>query len=86
MKKTLLSLAIAISAILSMASCGAEKTDFTFGICQLMKHESLDQATQGFIDALEAEMKEAGKTVSIDTQIPGDTTMCGTMHSVQEQN
>ena len=39
----------------------SEKTDYTVGICQLMKHDSLDQATQGFVDALKAEMEKAGQ-------------------------
>ena len=75
-----LALALALSCMLVFTGCGEEKSaDFTVGVCQLMKHDSLDQATEGFKDALEAKMKEAGKSVSIDVQIPGDTTMCGTI-------
>lgn len=62
----------------TLASCG-EKTDYTVGVCQLMKHDSLDQATQGFIDALSLEMEKAGKTVTIDKQVAGEATLCSTV-------
>ena len=42
--------------------------DYTVGIVQLVRHSALDAATQGFTDALEAAMEEAGKTVKIDYQ------------------
>ena len=51
------------TACLSLASCG-EKADYTVGICQLMVHDSLDAATNGFIDALTTALEDAGKTVS----------------------
>ena len=53
--------------------------EFVVGICQLMKHESLDQATQGFIDALTAEMEAAGKTVKFEEQVAGDANLCTTV-------
>ena len=63
---------------LGATSCG-EKTDFTVGICQLMEHESLDKATDGFIDALKEELKKEGKTVKFDTQVAGEPTLCSTV-------
>ena len=81
MKKLLsLLLVVALCALpcLAMTSCG-EKTEYTVGICQLMKHDSLDQATQGFIDALTAEMEKAGKTVTFDTQVAGGPDLCTTV-------
>ena len=63
-----------------LAGCGSsEKDTYTVGVCQLMVHDALDQATQGFIDALNEEMKAAGKTVEIDTQVAGETTYCATV-------
>lgn len=82
MKKALsllLALVLCAGICLFGASCGEPATDYSVGICQLMAHPSLDQATQGFVDALNAKMKEAGKTVSIDTQIAGDGTLCPTV-------
>ena len=74
----LLAVAMLATAALSLASCGNE-ADFTVGICQLMEHESLDKATQGFIDALTAELEKAGKTVKFDPQVAGEATLCTTV-------
>lgn len=74
----ILVLTLCVGMCFTFTSCG-EKTDYTVGICQLMKHESLDKATQGFIDALEAELAKEGKTVTIETQIAGDTPYCPTV-------
>ena len=57
----------------------SDSTDYSVGICQLMKHDSLDAATQGFIDALNAEIEKAGKTVNINTQVAGETDKCVTI-------
>ena len=78
MKKTvsvILAVAMILAMCLSFAGCG-EKGSYTVGICQLMKHDSLDQATQGFIDALTEAMEAAGKTVSFDSQVAGDPDLC----------
>ena len=57
-----------------------EKADFTVGIVQLVTHDALDAATQGFKDALEEEMKKAGKTVKFDYQnASNDTNACSTI-------
>ena len=83
MKKiTAIILAIVLCAGLCFAltSCGdSGKTTFTVGICQLMEHESLDKATQGFIDALTAELEKEGKTVEFDTQVAGGQELCTTV-------
>jgi len=57
----------------------AEKTEYTVGICQLMKHESLDKATQGFVDALTEKIEEAGKKVTFDEQVAGEANLCATV-------
>jgi putative ABC transport system substrate-binding protein len=62
-----------------LSGCGGAKADFTVGICQLMKHDALDQATQGFIDALTEEIEKAGKTVEIDSQVAGTAELCTTV-------
>ena len=74
-----LALVMCVGTCLTITSCGGDKADFTVGVCQLMAHESLDQATQGFKDALEAELAKAGKTVDIDVQIPADMSLCSTV-------
>ncbi len=81
MKKTI---AIIMTVIMCAGSClffagCTPSADYTVGICQLMKHDSLDQATQGFIDALTEELEKAGKTVAIDTQVAGEANLCSTV-------
>ncbi|MBQ8474279.1 MAG: ABC transporter substrate-binding protein [Clostridia bacterium] len=70
--------AMCLANCIAFTSCG-EKADFTVGVCQLMEHESLDQATEGFVEALKAELEKAGKTVEIDTQVAGDANLCSTV-------
>ena len=52
---------------------------YKVGICQLMVHPSLDQATQGFQDALTAAAEAAGATVEYDTQVAGEANLCNTV-------
>ena len=87
MKKTVS--IIMIIAMLAMLFAGCGKTQapaanaggktFNVGICQLMVHESLDQATQGFIDAVTAEIEASGNAVKFDTQVAGETSLCATV-------
>ncbi len=79
--KKLIALIVTLSLCLSFAACGGGDTtaDFTVGICQLMKHESLDKATDGFCKALEEELKAAGKTVKFDLQVAGEANLCATV-------
>ena len=74
----ILTLTLCVGGCLSLTACG-DKTDFTVGICQLMEHESLDKATNGFIDALTEALKKEGKTVEFDTQVAGETNLCATV-------
>ena len=82
MKKILSILLAATLVVASMTACGGASGDentYTVGICQLMVHDSLDAATQGFIDALTTEMEAAGKTVTFDTQVAGEANLCTTV-------
>ncbi len=74
----LLALTLTLGASLALTSCNTS-ADYTVGVCQLMRHDSLDLATQGFVDALTAEMEKAGKTVKIDTQVAGGQELCVTV-------
>ena len=44
-----------------------------------MKHDSLDQATRGFVDALKEALEAEGKTVEFDEQVAGEATLCTTV-------
>lgn len=73
-----LALMLCAGTCLALSSCG-NKADYTVGICQLMVHDSLDQATQGFIDSLTAELEKEGKTVEFDKQVAGEANLCTTV-------
>ena len=77
--KKLISLTVAILMLVTMlAGCGSSDS-YSVGVCQLMVHDSLDQATKGFCDALNEAMTAAGKTVDIDVQVAGDSGLCTTV-------
>ena len=65
------------SANATSAASGASGKTYKIGICQLVQHNALDAATQGFEDAL---TKEFGDNVKIDLQsAQGDSTTCATI-------
>lgn len=79
MKKQIL--AIALSAAVAGSIVGmnvsAEEETYTIGICQLVQHEALDSATQGFMDAV---TEELGDAVTFDEQnAQGDSNTCSTI-------
>ena len=64
--KKIVSLLLVLTMVLALCACGAKEEAapaaadaYTVGVCQLMEHESLDKATNGFIDALTAELEAA---------------------------
>ena len=85
--KKLVALTLVLTLCLGLAACGGNETDsnvasgsdFSVGICQLMEHPALDQATEGFVAALTATIEAEGKTVNIDTQVAGSTDLCTTV-------
>lgn len=82
MKKFLslvLALAICACSCLMLTSCSSSKYDFTVGVCQLMEHESLDKATEGFVTALNEALEAEGKTAEIDVQVAGEANLCTTV-------
>ena len=75
----ILALTMCALTLVAFTSCSNEKADFTVGICQLMKHDALDSATKGFVDALSAALAAEGKTVEFDEQVAGEATLCTTV-------
>lgn len=82
--KRLLALVMTTLILLSvLAGCGTAeapdtgKNGYRIGIVQLMQHIALDQATQGFQEAL---TEKLGDQVSFDVQLAsGETTNCTTI-------
>lgn len=80
--KKIIVLALALAMIAAaFAGCGnMKKSDtFTVGICQLMEHESLDKATDGFKAALTEALAAEGKTVVFEEQVAGGSDLCTTV-------
>ena len=75
----ILALVLALVMVLSLTACGEKKADtYSIGICQLVQHDALDAATQGFMDALKAELGE--DKVTFDNQnASNDIPMCSTI-------
>lgn len=86
MKKKLLAGLMAGAMALSLCACGgndavdssaSSDAAYTVGICQLVEHEALDAATQGFQDALTDEL---GDDVTFDVQnAQNDSNTCSTI-------
>ena len=85
-----LAAAMAATMVMSLGACGADHAStqagkgssgdgktYTVGICQLVQHEALDAATQGFKDALTDKL---GDRVKFDEQnAAGDASTCSTI-------
>ena len=79
--KKILAIVCAVLMLCSLAACGSSAADdgkYTVGICQLVTHDALDAATQGFQDALIAALGE--ENVEFDLQnAAGDSNTCSTI-------
>ena len=85
----ILCLALVLSLCLGLTACGSktdtgdagdtgdDKTAYTVGICQLVQHEALDAATQGFIDALNEALP--GQVKFENKNASGDSNNCTTI-------
>ena len=78
MKKSVLKmLAVLMVAAMILPAAALGEESYTVGICQLVQHDALDAATQGFKDAL---TQALGDKVSFDEQIAaGDSATCNTI-------
>lgn len=79
--KRILALALAMALIacscLSLASCG-DDGKYTIGILQLVTHDALDAATEGFKQAVIDELGEENVTF-IEQNANNDTNLCSTI-------
>ncbi|MCM1184060.1 MAG: ABC transporter substrate-binding protein [Roseburia sp.] len=94
MKKKLVALMMAAAMVCGLAGCGNASGDgastadnnasggdgvkYTVGICQLVQHDALDAATQGFKDALTEELGEGSVTFQ-EQNAQGDSNTCSTI-------
>ncbi len=74
----LFSLVIALLLVFSVMGCKASRAQYEIGICQLVEHSAHDQATKGFIDALNEELGE--ENVHYDVQsAQNDISTCSSI-------
>ncbi len=86
----ILSLVLALSLCLGLTACGDKaaqddpqggssdgETKYVVGICQLVQHDALDAATQGFIDALNEALP--GQVEFLNRNASGDSANCTTI-------
>ena len=88
MKKKLIAFLLAAVMVLALAACGSNTNannnasetgkKFVVGVCQLVQHEALDAATQGFVDTLKAELGEDNVEVLVENA-SGDPANCTTI-------
>ncbi len=87
--RKLLTCLLAVLLCCSLAACssseeGSDETDveetvsYTVGICQLVEHDALDAATQGFQDAIVEALGEENVTFILQNA-SGDATTCATI-------
>ena len=76
--KKLIALVLALVMVLGMTACGGDDGKYTIGICQLITHDALDAATQGFMDAVVAELGEENVTFELQNAA-GDSNTCSTI-------
>lgn len=90
MKKKILAALMAAAMVVSLGACGGNEPSgsnggdaasdgaYEIGICQLVQHDALDAATQGFKDALIEELGE--ENVKFDEQnAQNDSNTCATI-------
>ena len=78
--KKLIAIVCAMLMVLSLCACGSagKQEKYVVGICQLLTHDALDAATQGFKDALVAELGEENVEFK-DQDAGGEYANCATI-------
>ena len=83
--KKMIALMMAALMMLTLVACGSADSGsanadaaYSIGVCQLVQHEALDAATQGFIDTVNAALGE--ENINWDIQnAAGDSNTCNTI-------
>ena len=78
--KRIVAIFLAVLMMLSLAACGGTADDgkYVVGVCQYMPHDSLDQATRGFKDALVAALGEDQVIIKVQ-DAAGEISTCSTI-------
>jgi len=80
--RKLLSIVLVLLMVVGLFACssGGKKDVFSVGVCQLMQHVALDDATAGFIQALKDELGEDKVKINVQNA-SGEMTLCNTIVS-----
>ncbi len=83
--KKMIALMMAVMMMFGLVACGSADSGgsnagaaYSIGVCQLVQHEALDAATQGFMDTVNAALGE--ENINWDLQnAAGDSNTCNTI-------
>ncbi|WP_329379670.1 ABC transporter substrate-binding protein [Anaerofustis butyriciformans] len=83
MLKKIISVLLCLGVVLGFSACGSDSSGDEvkkIGVIQLIQHESLDSAYEGFVAALKDNGYEDGKNIELDFQnAAGDQSNCQTI-------
>ena len=83
--KKFITLLLVIVMVLGLAACGGDKDKkdekvLKIGVIQLVKHDALDRAYEGFVDGLKEQGYIDGENIEIDYQVAaGEQANCLTI-------
>ena len=74
--KRIIAIVCIVLLLLSMVACSSAKKDkYVVGVCQLVPHDALDAATNGFCDALKEVLGEENVEIKVEVAA-GDSNTC----------
>ena len=74
--KRVIAIVCIVLLLLSMVACSSAKKDkYVVGVCQLVPHDALDAATNGFCDALKEVLGEENVEIKVEVAA-GDSNTC----------
>lgn len=79
--KKITALTLAVLMLLSLTACGSKPADdgkYTIGICQLVTHDALDAATNGFMQAVKDQLGEENVTFDLQNAA-GEANTCASI-------
>ena len=83
MKKKILAITICLALFLGISGCGSNDGSnkvYKIGVLQLVQHDALDKANEGFMKALEDNGFKDGENIEVDYQnAAGDQSNCQTI-------
>ena len=83
MTKKIISMMLCLGLVLGLTACGSGGSSdkvYKIGVLQLVQHDALDKANEGFMKALEEKGYKDGEKIKLDYQnAAGDQSNCQTI-------